>query len=136
MYSMVLMAAMLPSGDTASFGKHKGGCDGGCSGVVASSGCSGKAKGGFLGHKDKGGCNGRSNGCNGSSNGCNGGGFLGLHKNKGGCNGTPVQTCDHCGVPAGCVGSPHGGSVVPPPPVVMPKPEVKPEVKPKPKTGD
>ena len=134
MYSMVLMAAMLPSGDTASFGKHKGGCDGGCSGVVASSGCSGKAKGGFLGHKNKG-------GCNGSSNGCNGGGFLGLHKNKGGCSGTPVQTCDHCGVPAGCVGSPYsGGSVVPPPPVVMPKPEVKPEVrpevKPKPKTGD
>ena len=130
MYSMVLMAAMLPSGDTASFGKHKGGCDGGCSGVVAASGCSGKAKGGFLGlHKDKG-------GCNGNSNGCSGGGFLG-HKSKGGCSGTVVPDCHTC-PPVGCVGSGH--AVVPPPPVVMPKPEVKPEVKPepkpKPKTGD
>ena len=72
MYSMVLMAAMVPAGDTASFGKGRGGCDGaGCYG--ASNGCRG---GGFLGkHRDRGGCN-----------GCRGGGFLG-HKDRGGCNG-------------------------------------------------
>ncbi len=30
MYSMVLMAAMLPSGDAAGFGKKSHGCNGGC----------------------------------------------------------------------------------------------------------
>ena len=46
MYSMVLMAAMLPGGDAASFGKKSSGCDGGCTGSHA----------GFLGLKDKSGC--------------------------------------------------------------------------------
>jgi hypothetical protein len=128
MYSMVLMAAMLPTGDAASFGK-KGGCNGGCSGAVASchgggflglhkSNCCGGGSG-FLGHKEK--------------SGCCGGGFLGLHKSKShssGCTGTPAPTC-------GCCGS--GAAAVPPPPVVMPKedpkPMPKPEPKPKPK-GD
>ena len=116
MYSMVLMAAMLPAGDTASFGGKKGGCDGGSS-------CHGA---GFLGLKS------HSTGCSGSSsNSCHGGGFLGLHKHKSaGCTGTPAPSCSCCGT---------GDAMVPPPPVVMPKPEAKPEPKPevKPKSkGD
>ena len=93
MYSMVLMAAMVPAGDTAGFGKHRGGCDGaGCHGAVATSyaGCHGAAAGchggGFMGHKDRGGCHG---GGHRASAGCHGGGFLGgLGKHRSaGCHG-------------------------------------------------
>ena len=117
MYSMVLMAAMLPSGDTAAFG---GKSKGGCTGAVAASGCHGSSNschgGGFLGLKDK----------MGSS--CHGGGFLGgLHKSKGSCHGTPAPA------PCGCCGS---GAAAVPPPVDMPKPKVDPKPKVNPKTGD
>jgi hypothetical protein len=105
MYSMVLMAAMMPAGDTASFGKHKYGCTGGCTGtpVVVATGCSGGCTGGchgghgFLGL--------RSSGCT----GCHGGGFLGLHKH--GCTGsyTPVYGCTGYTPVYGCT----GGVVVP-----------------------
>lgn len=113
MYSMVLMAAMLPSGDTAAFGK-KNGCDGGCTGTVSAK-CSG---GGFLGLKDK--------------SGCCGGGFLGL-KDKAGCHGGFLG---HKAKSSGCTGAPacdNCGAAVPPPAVAMPKEEPKPMPKPEPK---
>jgi len=145
MYSMVLMAAMVPAGDTAAFGKHKGGCDGaGCTGaVVADSGCCGGGKGGFLGMRSGGGLFGKhkkSNGCDGGS--CHGmpayschGGNAGYNGGYAGCNGghagTPVY-----GPSAGCVG---GGIVVPSTPTtpdMMPKTVETPKPKvetPKPK---
>jgi hypothetical protein len=94
MYGMVLMVAITGSGDSASFGK-RGGCDGaGCTGVVASAGCSG---------------------CSGNS--CHGGGFLGLrgrrHSCDGGCSG---YSAGCTGVPAGCTGV----VVAPVAPVVAP----------------
>ncbi len=120
MYSMVLMAAMLPSGDAASFGKHKGGCNGaGCTGTVAYAGCTGSGHschgggGGFLGMRNR-------------SSGCNGGGFLGGHKHKSsGCSGYAAPACGCCGT---------AGSAIPAPPVVMPQPTPTPM--PKPKTTD
>jgi hypothetical protein len=110
---MVLMAAMLPSGDAASFGKHKGGC----TGSTAYAGCTGGGNschggGGFLGMRNR-------------SSGCNGGGFLGGHKHKSsGCSGyaAPAPACGCCGT---------AGSAVPAPPVVMPQPMNPVPVKPK-----
>jgi len=128
MYSMVLMAAMLPSGDTASFGKR-----GGCNGMVAGS-CHG---GGMLGHHNRG------NSCNGGGflghhnrgNSCNGGGFLGGKHHRGGCSGAAASSCGCCGTApvqpsCGCTGT---VITTPPPPVVMPKPVPTPV---KPKTTD
>jgi hypothetical protein len=116
MYSMVLMAAMLPSGDAAGFGKKSHGCNGGCSGTVVAAGCTGAVapagcsgsschgSGGFLGLRNKGG-----------SSCCGGGGFLGKHKHKDhGCNGG----CSGY-VPAGCSGG--GAVVVPAGPVATPE---------------
>jgi len=126
MYSMVLMAAMLPSGDAAGFGKRSNGCNGGCHGTVAAAGCTGAvAPAGCTGVVDAGctgSCNGRERGGflglrnRDRGNSCNGGGFLG-HKHKGNsCNG---GGCSGYVAPAGCVG---GGIVVQPAaaPVVMP----------------
>ncbi len=76
MYGMVLMVAVTGSGDTASFGKHKGGCNGD---VVSS--CDGSG--------------GRSH----FRGGCGGGGFLGLRNKGGGCDGGCT------GAPAGCTGT-------------------------------
>ncbi|HYH65084.1 MAG TPA: hypothetical protein VD866_10355 [Urbifossiella sp.] len=132
MYSMVLMAAMLPSGDAAGFGKRNNGCNGGCHGTVAMAGCTGHvASAGCTGVVDAGctgSCHGRERGGflglrnRDRGNSCNGGGFLGGHKNKGNsCNGGGYAGCNGGGyaAPAGCVG---GGIVVPttPTPVVMP----------------
>ncbi|HXD87421.1 MAG TPA: hypothetical protein VN641_13075 [Urbifossiella sp.] len=129
MYSMVLMAAMLPSGDTAAFGKHKGNCTGGayagCNGSYAgASNCHG-SRGGFLGMRNRGNCNG--GGCNGSR-----GGFLG-HKHKGnGCTGSyaaPANTCGCCGT----------GGAIAAPPTAMPSPTpapLPPKTTPKAKTSD
>jgi hypothetical protein len=123
MYSMVLMAAMLPSGDAAGFGKKGNGCNGGCHGTVVAAGCTGHSAGcsGYVdagcsgschGSRDRGGFLGLRN----RGNSCNGGGFLGHHKNKGnGCNGggcsgyVPVA-------PAGC----NGGGVIVAPAVAAP----------------
>jgi hypothetical protein len=122
MYSMVLMAAMLPSGDTAAFGKHKGGCTGSCTGTVMSAGCTGSCHGGsgFLGLHKSNSCSG--GGFLGHKNSCSGGGFLG-HKSKGSCHGTPAPACGCCG---------GGAAAASPPPVAMPKP-MDPKVDPKPK---
>ena len=109
MYSMVLMAAMMPAGDAAGFGKHKAGCTGtpvyGCTGAPTY-GCTGTHTGGFLGlYKHS----------------CTGGGFLGLHKH--GCTGTPVYGCT--GTPTyGCT-----GGVVVPTPTSVPDKMVKPDPK-------
>jgi hypothetical protein len=135
MYSMVLMAAMLPSGDAAGFGKKSHGCNGGCSGTVVA-GCTGHVApapvatgccgGGHAKHHG-GGCSGggflglrhKSNNC------CGGGGFLG-HKHKsngcsGGCSGyVPAGGCSGY-VPAGSVtGDVVAPAVVTPAPVAMP----------------
>ncbi len=75
MYGMVLMVAVTGSGDTASFGKRGGGCNGD---VVA--GCDGGGHhfrggchGGFLGGRRGGnGCSGASAGCTGTVAGCTG----------------------------------------------------------------
>ncbi len=127
MYSMVLMAAMLPSGDAAGFGKKSHGCSGGCSGTVVA-GCSGYVPAGCSG--DVAGCSGSCSGSSchgggflgmrhrGGSSCCGGGGFLGKHKHKsagcdGGCSGYVPAGCSGY-VPAGCNG---GGAVVPVAPV-------------------
>lgn len=131
MYSMVLMAAMLPSGDAAGFGKKNNGCNGGCHGAVAASchgggschgtvaaGCNGSSchgdRGHFLGHRDR--------------SGCSGGGFLGKHKNRGhscngGCSGYVPAGCSGSGYGGGCSGyvpAAPAGVVVPTGPVVTP----------------
>lgn len=111
MYSMVLMAAMLPSGDAAGFGKKNNGCHGataGCNGTVVVAGCSGYVPAGCNGNSCHGSCHGDRGGFLGHrnrGNSCNGGGFLGKHhKNKGNsCNGG----CSGY-VPAGC----NGGGIV------------------------
>ena len=140
MYSMVLMAAMLPSGDAAGFGKKNNGCNGGCHGTVVVAGCSGSGHG--HGHHASAGCNGSS--CHGGGSchgdrghflghrdrsGCNGGGFLGKHKNRGhSCNGG----CSGSGYAGGCSGSGYGGGcsgyvpAVPAGPVVVPAPAAMP----------
>jgi hypothetical protein len=128
MYSMVLMAAMLPSGDTASFGK-KGNCTGavyaGCNGSAS---CHGGGGGGFLGLRNRGNsCHGGGGFLGGRGN-CNGGGrggFLG-HKHKGnGCTGSaPVNTCGCCGT----------GGAIQAPPAAMPSPTPNPMPNPAPKT--
>lgn len=158
MYSMVLMAAMTPTGDAASFGKKGGGCTGdaaGCTGYVVDSGsCSGKHGGGFLGLRNRGGCTGNS--CDGGGkhhgNSCNGGGFLGGRSGGGLFKGHKSNGCNGGGYGGGCTGAAyyapaapavHGAvtgecAVVPgttPPststPEAMPKVETKtPEVKP------
>lgn len=123
MYSMVLMAAMLPSGDAAGFGKKNNGCNGGCHGTVVAAGCTGHSagctgvvvdNGGCCGGRDRGGFLGLRN----RGNSCNGGGFLGGHKHKGNsCHG---GGCSGYVAPAGCNG---GGIVVQPAapaPVAMP----------------
>jgi hypothetical protein len=121
MYSMVLMAAMLPSGDAAGFGKKNNGCNGGCHGTVAAAGCTGyAAPAGCTGAVASGCCGGSRGGFLGlhnRGNSCSGGGFLG-HKHKGNsCNG---GGCSGYAAPAGCNG---GGIVVQPvapAPVAMP----------------
>lgn len=98
MYGMVLMVAVTGSGDTASFGKHKGGCTGdavvvsGCTGDVV--GCSGSGCSGS--HHIFGG----RGGCTGGGKIFGGGGFLGKHKHScdGGCSGSVAA-------PAGCTGT-------------------------------
>lgn len=124
MYSMVLMAAMLPSGDAAAFGKKNNGCNGGCHGTVVAAGCTGHSagctgvvdNGGCCGGRDRGGFLGLRNRDRGNS--CNGGGFLGhKHKDKGhSCNG---GGCTGYVAPAGCTG---GAVIVPAPagPAAMP----------------
>ncbi|MFO0800034.1 MAG: hypothetical protein U0804_21390 [Gemmataceae bacterium] len=126
MYSMVLMAAMLPSGDAAGFGKKSNGCNGGCHGTVVAAGCTGSAPAGCTGCTgvvDSGCCG----GCHGSrggflglrhrSNSCNGGGFLGHHKSKSnGCNGGGCTGS----VPAGCTGGAVVVPVTPTTPAAMP----------------
>ncbi len=113
MYGMVLMAAMTGSPDAATFGKRGAGCNGclgsvaaapaGCTGVVTSSGCTGR--GGFLGHhRDKGGCSGTviSGGCTGTVIG----GYSGGTIINGGCTGTII----------------NGGTIVPTPGTIVPTP--------------
>lgn len=119
MYSMVLMAAMLPSGDAAGFGKKNNGCNGGCHGTVVAAGCTGSAPAGCTGTVAAS-CNGSCHGsCHGRERGgflglrdrnsCNGGGFLG-HKHKShGCSGG--GGCTGVVESAGCTG---GGIVVTP----------------------
>jgi len=138
MYSMVLMAAMLPSGDAAAFGKKNNGCNGGCHGTVVAAGCTGHSAGctghavvvdncGCCGGGDRGGFLGLRNRDRGNS--CNGGGFLGHHKSKkNSCNGGGY-------VSGGCTGSGYypaagagcnGGGIVVAPTVVTPAPVVMP----------
>lgn len=150
MYSMVLMAAMSPTGDIPAAGGHRDGA--GCTGAVVAydGGCTGSAKKHFLGGGRGSGCDGggllggkhKGNGCSGGGllggmrgNGCSGGGLFGKHKSSGGagCHGggvvyaAPAVMVDECA---------PGTTVVPSPttPEKMPdtgkKPETKPETKP------
>ena len=84
MYTMVLMMAMAGSGDTASFGWNKSGCNGtSCTGTVVATSCTGCT--GTVVAASCTGCSGSvtasCHGCSGSSNCCgSGSGFLGLRK--------------------------------------------------------
>ena len=126
MYSMVLMAAMLPSGDAAGFGKKGNGCNGGCHGTVVAAGCTGHSAGcsGYVDAGCSGSCNGSRDrggflGLRNRWNSCSGGGFLGGHKHKDKGNSCNGGGCSGYVAPAGCTG---GGIVVPvtPAPVAMP----------------
>lgn len=112
MYSMLLMASVVSAGDTASFGKRKGGgCDGGgCYGTVVAAGCYGGGYSGCYGSGWGSGCYGGGSGCDGGGRrgflGGGGGGFLGGRKNKGGggcsgysagCHGYVAPAADCCG---------------------------------------
>lgn len=108
MYGMVLMVAVTGSGDTASFGKRGGGCNGD---VVASAGCDGG------GHHFRGGCHGGFLGGRRGGNGCSG-------ASAGGCNGSYAGGCNGS-YAGGCTGTVVAAPVVAAPaPVVVAAPVV------------
>lgn len=140
MYTMVLMMAMSGSGDTASFGWHRGGCHGNsCHGVAVATCCAPVAQACCAPVAPACGCHGGGHGfLGGRGHSCHGGGFLG-HRSHG-CHGmannccAPVASCGCTGMVAGgCTGmmmvAPGGGAPVsmPPATTAVPAKEVKPK---------
>jgi uncharacterized protein (TIGR03000 family) len=109
MYSMVLLAALTATPDTAAFGRGCFGC-GGCSGTVVSVGCTGCSGtvvplGGSCFGSCFGSCYG--GGCHSSCTGCGGGGLFGLRARFAGFLGG--RGCHSSCYGSGCYSSCHGG---------------------------